>query len=203
MTYIIRNDELYHHGILGQKWGVRRYQNPDGTLTEEGKSRYKTDEKFKRKYDNWQSRNQFWKSKKGKTIKAGVIAGSVVAASVLAAYGGLKLHDYISSKKEVTSVLEPWYKKNAEKIKMRQLEVYKKDLYEYMDDDWKKSNAQERYVDEIARGRKQIKELTNELFNYKHKYRTAKIKDRLSPSLFGSHTQFMTSPLDIWKRVHS
>lgn len=32
--------ELWHHGIKGQKWGVRRYQNPDGTLTEEGKRRY-------------------------------------------------------------------------------------------------------------------------------------------------------------------
>lgn len=31
--------ELYHHGIKGQKWGIRRYQNPDGTLTEEGKRR--------------------------------------------------------------------------------------------------------------------------------------------------------------------
>ena len=39
--YIIRDsDELYHHGILGMKWGVRRYQNSDGSLTSAGKHRY-------------------------------------------------------------------------------------------------------------------------------------------------------------------
>lgn len=31
---------ISHHGILGQKWGIRRYQNADGTLTPEGKARY-------------------------------------------------------------------------------------------------------------------------------------------------------------------
>lgn len=32
--------ELYHHGIKGMKWGVRRFRNDDGTLTEAGKARY-------------------------------------------------------------------------------------------------------------------------------------------------------------------
>lgn len=31
---------LAHHGVKGQKWGVRRYQNPDGSLTDEGRRRY-------------------------------------------------------------------------------------------------------------------------------------------------------------------
>ena len=34
---------IAHHGIIGMKWGVRRYQNKDGTLTNAGKARYATD----------------------------------------------------------------------------------------------------------------------------------------------------------------
>lgn len=48
--------ELYHHGIKGQRWGVRRYQNKNGVLTSAGKKRYAPtnddaeSRKFVRKY---------------------------------------------------------------------------------------------------------------------------------------------------------
>ena len=36
---MVNNNELYHYGVLGMKWGVRQYQNKDGTLTKAGKKR--------------------------------------------------------------------------------------------------------------------------------------------------------------------
>ena len=41
-------DELAHYGIAGMKWGIRRYQNPDGTLTPAGRRRYGTVENLER-----------------------------------------------------------------------------------------------------------------------------------------------------------
>ena len=38
-------DFLAHYGVLGQKWGIRRFQNKDGTLTAAGKEHYKTESK--------------------------------------------------------------------------------------------------------------------------------------------------------------
>lgn len=49
--YTDNDYRLYHHGILGQKWGVRRFQNADGTLTAEGKKRYKSPNSADQKKD--------------------------------------------------------------------------------------------------------------------------------------------------------
>ena len=40
MHHYMSDDFLCHHGILGQKWGIRRFQNKDGSLTAAGKKRY-------------------------------------------------------------------------------------------------------------------------------------------------------------------
>ena len=71
MTYVM-STELYHHGIKGQKWGIRRFQNPDGTLTEAGRKRYGTVENLKAKRTLKQINKE--ESEKKKAISSGKVA---------------------------------------------------------------------------------------------------------------------------------
>lgn len=80
-----RSYALYHHGVLGQKWGVRRYQNYDGTLTAKGRKHVKPINNKDRDrqirainsmYDHankWTNRKIEKLDKKGKTAKADVM----------------------------------------------------------------------------------------------------------------------------------
>ena len=79
-TYrVVRSDELYHHGIKGQRWGVRRYQNSDGTLTAKGRARY---------YSSVDVNKAFRETKnRPNVIKAKNVART--AAVVTAGFGGL------------------------------------------------------------------------------------------------------------------
>lgn len=65
----VYSDFLIHHGIKGQKWGIRRYQNEDGTLTTEGRKQYdKLTERQKHQYDRLP---QHWKNVVDKQMARG------------------------------------------------------------------------------------------------------------------------------------
>lgn len=52
---LLNTEHLEHHGILGMKWGVRRFQNKDGTRTAAGKKRYSDDSDAEKKTDKVKS----------------------------------------------------------------------------------------------------------------------------------------------------
>lgn len=67
MNYLVTTSNgkaLFHYGIIGQKWGIRRYQNEDGTLTEAGKKHYaKLDDRWISKNESKIYKNAYKKSK--------------------------------------------------------------------------------------------------------------------------------------------
>ena len=112
--YTINNNELYHHGIKGMKWGVRRFQNADGSRTAAGKKRIKSKEKTSNKSTG--------KSIKKTAIKWGIILGASLATAkaidaasnyhtdrvwnALHDYGNIKIKDALVDGKRVKAVID-------------------------------------------------------------------------------------------------
>lgn len=77
--------ELYHYGVKGMKWGVRRYQNKNGTLTSAGKERYNNDKDSDKTLNN--------KSFKiTDRQKKAIVIGSVAVAASLVAIGSMYIY---------------------------------------------------------------------------------------------------------------
>ncbi|MCM1236659.1 MAG: hypothetical protein NC489_41815 [Ruminococcus flavefaciens] len=82
---------LCHHGIKGQKWGVRRFQNPDGTWTSAGKERYGDSDGETSKTPK--SSGNTKKVAVGVATGAAIVAGTVLTAYLVKKYGGKNVAD--------------------------------------------------------------------------------------------------------------
>ena len=110
--------ELYHWGIKGQKWGVRRYQNEDGTLTESGKARYNsdltekdpkkmTDEDLRKSSQRIQAEQNYKmlrsKEKTGTQIsKTALTTAIAVGASVASTYAASRIFAIVTNNDSLT-----------------------------------------------------------------------------------------------------
>lgn len=88
---------LMHHGTKGQKWGVRRYQNADGSLTPEGRKRYGIN------LSNTGGMSDNTKERIRKGAKIGAIAGTGVGAGVT----GLTIGQMVSTAAAAGLALNP------------------------------------------------------------------------------------------------
>lgn len=84
----LHEDYLMHFGILGMKWGIRRYQNPDGSLTDEGKRRYHmSDEDAYREYRAEKKKIDRQTGNRATVAGAGSLLGGITTIASLGAAG--------------------------------------------------------------------------------------------------------------------
>lgn len=81
------DQELYHYGVKGMKWGIRRYQNKDGTLTSKGKKRYE------KSNDNSNDKDEIKNNKSRKILtKRNIAIGATAVGASLAVMGAMYVY---------------------------------------------------------------------------------------------------------------
>ena len=121
-------NELYHYGILGMKWGVRRYQNKDGSLTNAGRHHYYGDASVARAHSKYQEAQANRKTAK-KLEKQARRKAIIPTKKNLMAYGNAMRDHSEAKNKEYRSEFEYKTKREAARIRAKNIEFKKKSKY--------------------------------------------------------------------------
>lgn len=167
MSTFYWSDELYHHGVKGQRWGIRRYQNADGSLTELGRKHY--DIASKKEYDSYRELEKKY-GRNTKEYEKAINEETYSSRLGKKALGEKYLEENNNLQNKWYDVLSDIYDSNYSNYKGHgkkewlDQQAKKKEASDIMDAEWSKAQQ------ESVKQRSLIKKATDALLGRKYSY---------------------------------
>lgn len=122
MIHEYSSEELRHHGIKGMRWGIRRYQNKDGSLTPAGRKRYDQEiESLKSEKSKLQQKHKNLNAQQRMEARKDKLKADIEAEKEYLKNGGKKSGKSDSSDKQSEETKEPEKKKSSSEMSSEEL----------------------------------------------------------------------------------